>query len=193
MSAAPCMDTLRTLAETVMARLCHHRPWLGLTVDDLIHVGWLHAASGRTTGSVYHAMRREAMRWLDGDLRAGVRVVALPAAFDPPAAMRDEAPTAGLDAGPLLARLTPDRRAVVRAIYGDGLTPRQAAAALNMPVTRVRALRYRSVEQLRAWGGQPSRAFVRDRARVASWHAIHRRARARGPVESIDPQPEPRV
>jgi DNA-directed RNA polymerase specialized sigma24 family protein len=167
---------VEAVARQVYARVVRGRPWLGLIVDDVIGEAYVQAADGKQGASLYWALRRYVYRWLDGDADAGVAVIPFPIGFDAPQTT-PEAPATTVDASDLLARLSTDRRAIIGAIYGDGMSPQEAAAALNVPVSRVHKQRYRAVEQLRAWAGRPSAAYLTERARsLAALTTLHARS-----------------
>jgi RNA polymerase sigma-70 factor (ECF subfamily) len=54
------------------------------------------------------------------------------------------------DMGAALARLSPEMRAVIQAVVLDGLTAKEAAQVLNVPVSNVKTRLYRAKAQLRA-------------------------------------------
>lgn len=151
-------------ARQVFARVTRGRPWLGLTVEDVVAQAHVEHAEGKRGPALYWALRRYVYAWLDGDRHTGARVVAFPVGYEVPDRADDARGVQG-DASALVARLSPDRRAIVTAIYRDGMSPQDAAVALGMPVQRVRAQRYRAVEQLKAWAGRPSPAYLTERTR----------------------------
>jgi RNA polymerase sigma factor (sigma-70 family) len=54
------------------------------------------------------------------------------------------------DIGQALARLSPEMRAVIQAVVLDGLTAREAAQLLQVPVSSVKTRLYRAKAHLRA-------------------------------------------
>ena len=54
------------------------------------------------------------------------------------------------DVGQALARLSPEMRAVIQAVVLDGLSAREAAQLLHVPVSSVKTRLYRAKARLRA-------------------------------------------
>lgn len=193
--------TLQVLAANVIESVCRNTHWLGLERDDLVAEGWLGVQAARSRvdaakgdpetylrNAAWHAMRAAAFRWYGIERVHSPRVkqVYQPLQFvqvDDISTLAvvaiehdDDAPEPTLNARALLEQLTPQNRAIVEAIYRDGLTPKEIAARLEIPVSRVHRARYRSVETLRALAGRPTDACIRQRERVVEWHQrnLHR-------------------
>src|SRR6266700_2308657 len=95
------------------------------------HAGWLAV--------------RLARRCNDGDLVADAVQDTFVAVWQKPRGFRGDG-----DIAPALARLSPEMRAVIQAVVLDGLSAREAAQMLHVPVSSVKTRLYRARAHLRA-------------------------------------------
>lgn len=157
------VDWLRAHARDALSRVRHD--CLGLERDDLVAAGWLayarawDRAAGTDTQLAYasvaalRAMRFAVVSWVYD--RRSVPVLQHPALEALPVAEPDpESSALDLWREPLralVAKVRPRRRRVIEAIYFDGLTPAETAAALAEPIAYVHKARYQTVNQLARW------------------------------------------
>ncbi len=188
----PVVRALVVRARHVLRSTCGGSHWLGLEVSDLVAEGWLayQVALGGADPSrgdpsryaracAWHAMRRLALTW-HGGLR-GVRLVQIGARswerIQWPDADIDHIESRdALDVLPLLEKLSSRARAVLTSIYVDRCSVADTATRLGMPIDRVYAIRYRSVERLKVLAGGSSRYIERQRTRERAWVAKHGRS-----------------
>ena len=135
-----------------LARRCDDGDLVADAVQDTFVAVWQRPRGFRGDGDVAAWLRGIAIRRLVSRLRAGGGVAAgsgypgaAPAAEDQVLLWVEYG-----DIGQVLARLSPEMRAVIQAVVLDGLSAREAAHLLQVPVSSVRTRLYRARARLRA-------------------------------------------
>jgi RNA polymerase sigma-70 factor (ECF subfamily) len=135
-----------------LARRCNDRDLVADAVQDTFVAVWRKPRGFRGDGEVAAWLWGIAIRRLVSRLRSGASVVAgfgLPGAV--PAAEDQVLLSVEYgDIGQALARLSPEMRAVIQAVVLDGLSAREAAQLLRVPVSSVKTRLYRAKAHLRA-------------------------------------------
>ena len=121
-------------------------------VQDTFVAVWQKPQGFRGDGDIAAWLWGIAIRRLVSRLRQRTDVVAV---FDstgttPPAEDQVLLSVEYGDIGAALARLSPEMRAVIQAVVLDGLSAREAAQLLNVPVSSVKTRLYRAKAHLRA-------------------------------------------
>jgi RNA polymerase sigma-70 factor (ECF subfamily) len=135
-----------------LARRCNDRDVVADAVGDTFVAVWQRPGGFRGDGDVAAWLWGIAIRRLVSRLRSrgGVAAVfdragAVPAAEDQVLVSVEYG-----DVGQALARLSPEMRAVIQAVVLDGLSAREAAQLLQVPVSSVKTRLYRAKARLRA-------------------------------------------
>jgi RNA polymerase sigma-70 factor (ECF subfamily) len=121
-------------------------------VQDTFVVIWQKPRSFRGDGDVAAWLWGIAIRRLISRLRKRSDVAAAFGSSDTVPAAEDEVLLSVEygDMGAALARLSPEMRAVIQAVVLDGLSAREAAQLLNVPVSSVKTRLFRAKAHLRA-------------------------------------------
>jgi RNA polymerase sigma factor (sigma-70 family) len=136
-----------------LARRCNDRDLVADAIQDTFVAVWQRPQGFRGDGDIAAWLWGIAIRRLVSRLRTGGGSVA--AAFE----KAEAAPAAEDqvllsveygDIGQALARLSPEMRAVIQAVVLDGLSAREAAQLLHVPVSSVKTRLYRAKAHLRA-------------------------------------------
>src|SRR3954470_19708610 len=135
-----------------LARRCNDGDLVADAVQDTFVAIWQKPGSFRGDGDVAAWLWGIAIRRLVSRLRCRSDVEAVFGGSETVPAAEDEALLSVEygDLGAALARLSPEMRAVVQAVVLDGLTARQAAQVLHVPVSNVKTRLFRAKAQLRA-------------------------------------------
>ena len=135
-----------------LARRCNDRDLVADAVQDTFVAVWQKPRGFRGDGDVAAWLWGIAIRRLVSRLRARSGVAAVwghpevaPAAEDQVLLSVEYG-----DVGQALARLSPEMRAVIQAVVLDGLSAREAAHLLQVPVSSVKTRLYRARAHLRA-------------------------------------------
>ena len=135
-----------------LARRCNDRDLVADAVQDTFVVVWQKPRGFRGDGDIAAWLWGIAFRRLIGRLRTRSSVAAV---FENPAAAPAAEDQVLLsveygDIGQALARLSPEMRAVIQAVVLDGLSAKEAAQLLHVPVSTVKTRLYRAKRHLRA-------------------------------------------
>jgi RNA polymerase sigma factor (sigma-70 family) len=135
-----------------LARRCNDRDLVADAVQDTFVAVWQKPRGFRGDGDIAAWLWGIAIRRLVSRLRArgGVAAVSGPAGVAPAAEDQVLLAVEYGDVGQALARLSPEMRAVIQAVVLDGLSAREAAQLLRVPVSSVKTRLYRARAQLRA-------------------------------------------
>jgi len=135
-----------------LARRCNDAELVADAVQDTFVVIWQKPRSFRGDGDVAAWLWGIAIRRLISRLRQRSDVVAAFGSSDTVPAAEDEVLLSVEygDMGAALARLSPEMRAVIQAVVLDGLSAREAAQLLNVPVSSVKTRLFRAKAHLRA-------------------------------------------
>ena len=135
-----------------LARRCNDAELVADAVQDTFVVIWQKPRSFRGDGDVAAWLWGIAIRRLISRLRKRSDVAAAFGSSDTVPAAEDEVLLSVEygDMGAALARLSPEMRAVVQAVVLDGLSTREAAQLLNVPVSSVKTRLFRAKAHLRA-------------------------------------------
>jgi RNA polymerase sigma-70 factor (ECF subfamily) len=153
------MGAFRTLYErhagwlaVRLARRCNDRDLVADAVQDTFVAVWQKPRGFRGDGDIAAWLWGIAIRRLVSRLRARGGVVAVLESAGVAAAAEDQVLLSVEygDIGQALARLSPEMRAVIQAVVLDGLTAREAARLLHVPVSSVKTRLYRARAHLRA-------------------------------------------
>jgi RNA polymerase sigma-70 factor (ECF subfamily) len=154
------MGAFRTLYErhagwlaVRLARRCNDRDLVADAVQDTFVAVWQKPRGFRGDGDIAAWLWGIAIRRLVSRLRArsgGVAAVSGHAGVAPAAEDQVLLSVEYGDIGQALARLSPEMRAVIQAVVLDGLTAREAAQLLHVPVSSVKTRLYRARAHLRA-------------------------------------------
>jgi RNA polymerase sigma factor (sigma-70 family) len=136
-----------------LARRCNDRDLVADAIGDTFVAVWQKPQGFRGDGDIAAWLWGIAIRRLVSRLRSGGSVVAAvsgPAGTAPAAEDQVLLSVEYGDVGRALARLSPEMRAVIQAVVLDGLSAREAAQLLDVPVSSVKTRLYRAKAQLRA-------------------------------------------
>ena len=135
-----------------LARRCNDAELVADAVQDTFVVIWQKPRSFRGDGDVAAWLWGIAIRRLISRLRQRRDVAAAFRSSDTVLAAEDEVLLSVEygDMGAALARLSPEMRAVIQAVVLDGLSAREAAQLLNVPVSSVKTRLFRAKAHLRA-------------------------------------------
>jgi RNA polymerase sigma factor (sigma-70 family) len=135
-----------------LARRCNDAELVADAVQDTFVVIWQKPRSFRGDGDVAAWLWGIAIRRLVSRLRRRSDVAAAFGSADAVPAAEDEVLLSVEygDMGAALARLSPEMRAVIQAVVLDGLSAREAAQLLNVPVSSVKTRLFRAKAHLRA-------------------------------------------
>jgi RNA polymerase sigma-70 factor, ECF subfamily len=135
-----------------LARRCNDAELVADAVQDTFVVIWQKPRSFRGDGDVAAWLWGIAIRRLISRLRKRSDVAAAFGSPDTVPAAEDEVLLSVEygDMGAALARLSPEMRAVIQAVVLDGLSAREAAQLLNVPVSSVKTRLFRAKAHLRA-------------------------------------------
>jgi RNA polymerase sigma factor (sigma-70 family) len=135
-----------------LARRCNDRDLVADAVQDTFVAVWQKPRGFRGDGDIAAWLWGIAIRRLVSHLRQRTDVAAVfekagaaPAAEDQVLLSVEYG-----DIGQALARLSPEMRAVIQAVVLDGLSAREAAQLLHLPVSSVKTRLYRAKARLRA-------------------------------------------
>ena len=136
-----------------LARRCNDRDLVADAVQDTFVAVWQRPQGFRGDGDIAAWLWGIAIRRLVSRLRTRSSVAAV---FEDASATAPAAEDQVLlsveygDIGQALARLSPEMRAVIQAVVLDGLSAREAAHLLHVPVSSVKTRLYRAKAHLRA-------------------------------------------
>ena len=135
-----------------LARRCNDSELVADAVQDTFVAIWQKPRSFRGDGDVAAWLWGIAIRRLVSRLRRRSDVAAAFGSSETVPAAEDEVLLSVEygDMGAALARLSPEMRAVVQAVVLDGLSTREAAQLLNVPVSSVKTRLFRAKAHLRA-------------------------------------------
>ena len=135
-----------------LSRRCNDAELVADAVQDTFLVIWQKPRSFRGDGDVAAWLWGIAIRRLVSRLRRRSDVAAGFGSSETVPAAEDEALLSVEygDLGAALARLSPEMRAVIQAVVLDGLSAREAAQLLNVPVSSVKTRLFRAKAHLRA-------------------------------------------
>jgi RNA polymerase sigma factor (sigma-70 family) len=135
-----------------LGRRCNDRDLVADAVQDTFVAVWQKPRGFRGDGSIAAWLWGIAIRRLVSRLRLRTDIAAVfdcagvtPAAEDQVLLSVEYG-----DIGGALARLSPEMRAVIQAVVLDGLTAKETAQLLHVPVSNVKTRLYRAKAQLRA-------------------------------------------
>ena len=153
------MGAFRTLYErhagwlaVRLARRCNDRDLVADAVQDTFVAVWQRPRGFRGDGDVAAWLWGIAIRRLVSRLRTRGSVAAVSGHAGAAPAAEDQVLLSVEygDIGQALARLSPEMRAVIQAVVLDGLSAREAAQLLHVPVSSVKTRLYRAKAHLRA-------------------------------------------
>jgi RNA polymerase sigma-70 factor (ECF subfamily) len=135
-----------------LARRCNDCELVADAVQDTFVAIWQKPRSFRGDGDVAAWLWGIAIRRLVSRLRRRTDLAVGFGSSEPVPAAEDEVLLSVEygDIGAALARLSPEMRAVIQAVVLDGLSAREAAQLLNVPVSSVKTRLFRAKAQLRA-------------------------------------------
>ena len=135
-----------------LARRCNDRDLVADAVQDTFVAVWQKPRGFRGDGDIAAWLWGIAIRRLVSRLRQRTDVAAVFASTGTTPAAEDQVLLSVEygDIGEALARLSPEMRAVIQAVVLDGLTAREAAQLLHVPVSSVKTRLYRAKAHLRA-------------------------------------------
>jgi RNA polymerase sigma-70 factor, ECF subfamily len=135
-----------------LARRCNDSELVADAVQDTFVAIWHKPRSFRGDGDVAAWLWGIAIRRLVSRLRQRTDVAAAFGSSETVPAAEDEVLLSVEygDMGAALARLSPEMRAVIQAVVLDGLSAREAAQLLNVPVSSVKTRLFRAKAHLRA-------------------------------------------
>jgi RNA polymerase sigma-70 factor, ECF subfamily len=134
-----------------LARRCNDRDLVADAVQDTFVAVWQRPQGFRGDGDVAAWLWGIAIRRLVSRMRTRRSVAVLGNAGTAPAAEDQVLLSVEYgDIGQALARLSPEMRAVIQAVVLDGLSAREAAQLLHVPVSSVKTRLYRAKAHLRA-------------------------------------------
>ena len=172
LAVAECdMGAFRTLYERHagwlairLARRCNDRDLVADAIQDTFVAVWQRSQGFRGEGDIAAWLWGIAIRRLVSRLRtrSGVAAVFEKAEAAPAAEDQVLLSVEYGDIGQALARLSPEMRAVIQAVVLDGLSAREAAQLLHVPVSSVKTRLYRGQG---APAGRPSGGIV-----MTGWH-----------------------
>jgi RNA polymerase sigma factor (sigma-70 family) len=135
-----------------LARRCNDRDLVADAVQDTFVAVWQRPQGFRGDGDVAAWLWGIAIRRLVSRMRARRSVAAVLGNAGTAPAAEDQVLLSVEygDIGQALARLSPEMRAVIQAVVLDGLSAREAAQLLHVPVSTVKTRLYRAKGRLRA-------------------------------------------
>jgi RNA polymerase sigma factor (sigma-70 family) len=135
-----------------LARRCNDRDLVADAVQDTFVAVWQKPRGFRGDGDIAAWLWGIAIRRLVSRLRQRTDVAAVFEGTATTPAAEDQALLSVEygDLGAALARLSPEMRAVIQAVVLDGLSAKEAAQLLHVPVSNVKTRLYRAKAQLRA-------------------------------------------
>jgi RNA polymerase sigma-70 factor (ECF subfamily) len=135
-----------------LARRCNDRDLVADAVQDTFVAVWQKPRGFRGDGDIAAWLWGIAIRRLVSRLRQRTDVAAVFESTGTAPAAEDQVLLSVEygDIGQALARLSPEMRAVIQAVVLDGLSAREAAQLLNVPVSSVKTRLYRAKAHLRA-------------------------------------------
>lgn len=135
-----------------LARRCNDRDLVADAVQDTFVAVWQRPRSFRGDGDIAAWLWGIAIRRLVSRLRRRTDVTAVCASSETVPAAEDEVLLSVEygDIGAALAGLSPEMRAVIQAVVLDGLSAREAAQLLDVPVSNVKTRLHRAKAHLRA-------------------------------------------
>ena len=135
-----------------LARRCNDPDMVADAVQDTFVAVWRKPRGFRGDGDVAAWLWGIAIRRLLSRLRTRTDIVAVFETAQTTPAAEDQVLLSVEygDIGQALARLSPEMRAVIQAVVLDGLTAKEAARLLDMPVGSVKTRLLRAKAQLRA-------------------------------------------
>ena len=134
-----------------LARRCNDRDLVADAIGDTFVAVWQKPRGFRGDGDIAAWLWGIAIRRLVSRLRTrGVAAVSGQAGVAPAAEDQVLLSVEYGDIGQALARLSPEMRAVIQAVVLDGLSAREAAQLLHVPVSSVKTRLYRAKAHLRA-------------------------------------------
>jgi RNA polymerase sigma factor (sigma-70 family) len=135
-----------------LARRCNDRDLVADAVQDTFVAVWQKPRSFRGDGDIPAWLWGIAIRRLLSRLRRRTDVTAVFASSETVQAAEDEVLLSVEygDIGAALAGLSPEMRAVIQAVVLDGLSAREAAQLLDVPVSNVKTRLHRAKAHLRA-------------------------------------------
>ena len=135
-----------------LARRCNDRDLVADAIQDTFVAVWQRPQGFRGDGDIAAWLWGIAIRRLVSRLRARSSVAAVFEKAEAAPAAEDQVLLSVEygDIGQALARLSPEMRAVIQAVVLDGLSAREAAQLLRVPVSSVKTRLYRAKAHLRA-------------------------------------------
>ena len=135
-----------------LARRCNDRDLVADAIQDTFVAVWQKPRGFRGDGDIAAWLWGIAIRRLISRLRQRSDVAAAFGSSDTVPAAEDEVLLSVEygDIGQALARLSPEMRAVIQAVVLDGLSAKEAALLLHVPVSSVKTRLYRAKAHLRA-------------------------------------------
>jgi RNA polymerase sigma factor (sigma-70 family) len=134
-----------------LARRCNDRDLVADAIQDTFVAVWQKPRGFRGDGDIAAWLWGIAIRRLVSRLRTRSSIAVFEHAGTAPAAEDQVLLSVEYgDIGQALARLSPEMRAVIQAVVLDGLSAREAARLLNVPVSSVKTRLYRAKARLRA-------------------------------------------
>ncbi len=135
-----------------VARRCNDRDLVAEAVQDTFVAVWQKPRGFRGDGDIAAWLWGIAIRRLVSRLRQRTDVAAVFESTGTTPAAEDQVLLSVEygDIGAALARLSPEMRAVIQAVVLDGLSAREAAQLLHVPVSSVKTRLYRAKAHLRA-------------------------------------------
>jgi len=134
-----------------LARRCNDGDLVADAVQDTFVAVWRKPQGFRSEGDIAAWLWGIAIRRLVSRLRTHRSLAAIVDARSVPAAEDQVLLSVEYgDVGQALARLSPEMRAVIQAVVLDGLTAREAAQLLHIPVSNVKTRLHRAKAHLRA-------------------------------------------
>jgi RNA polymerase sigma-70 factor (ECF subfamily) len=135
-----------------LARRCNDRDLVADAVQDTFVAVWQKPRGFRGDGDVAAWLWGIAIRRLVSRLRTRGVAAAVPGHPEVAPAAEEQVLLSVEygDIGQALARLSPEMRAVIQAVVLDGLSAREAAQLLHVPVSSVKTRLYRARAHLRA-------------------------------------------
>jgi RNA polymerase sigma-70 factor (ECF subfamily) len=135
-----------------LARRCNDRDLVADAVQDTFVAVWQKPRGFRGDGDIAAWLWGIAIRRLVSRLRQRTDVAAVFESTGTTPAAEDQVLLSVEygDLGAALARLSPEMRAVIQAVVLDGLSAKEAAQLLHVPVSSVKTRLYRAKAQLRA-------------------------------------------
>lgn len=135
-----------------LARRCNDRDLIADAVQDTFVAVWQKPRGFRGDGDIAAWLWGIAIRRLVSRLRRRTDVAAVFESTGTTPAAEDQVLLSVEygDIGEALARLSPEMRAVIQAVVLDGLSAKEAAQLLHVPVSSIKTRLYRAKAQLRA-------------------------------------------